>query len=266
VDDAELEALVFDIAELALERYRPRLLLVHVFNTDTEQHRHGREHRRVAEAFELVDRRLGRLRDKLTELGLDGETLFVVTGDHGFIQTHTRIHLNVALRDSGLVELGDDGTVADWTAMAWPSGGSASIVLKDQESETDARRVEEVLDRLLEGPLGGVVTRVSREELSELGAMPGAVAALEAEEGFIFGKGLTGELLTPSGDLGYHGYLPTKPKMRTGFLMVGPGVRRGVRVPRMRQIDIAPTVALWAGWDLPEADGLALRGLFEAKD
>jgi hypothetical protein len=51
--------------------------------------------------------------------------------------------------------------------------------------------------------------------------------------------------------------------MKTGFLMAGPRVRAGVVVPEMRQIDIAPTIALWAGWELPAADGLALRGLFE---
>jgi hypothetical protein len=39
-------------------------------------------------------------------------------------------------------------------------------------------------------------------------------------------------------------------------------VRKGVAVPYMRQIDIAPTIAHWAGWELPKADGLALRGLF----
>ena len=54
--------------------------------------------------------------------------------------------------------------------------------------------------------------------------------------------------------------------MKTGFLMAGPRVRAGIVVPYMRQIDIAPTIALWAGWDLPAADGLALRGLFEDRN
>jgi hypothetical protein len=31
----------------------------------------------------------------------------------------------------------------------------------------------------------------------------------------------------------------------------------------MRQIDIAPTIALWAGWDMPDTEGIALAGLFE---
>jgi hypothetical protein len=93
--------------------------------------------------------------------------------------------------------------------------------------------------------------------------MPGAVFALEAVEGYVFGTGLRGNLLEPSESQGYHGFLPDKPRMRTGFLMVGPGVRAGIRVPMMQLIDIAPTIAAWAGWDMPQAEGLALRGLFE---
>ena len=119
---------------------------------------------------------------------------------------------------------------------------------------------------MLSGPLSGILTRIERPELDSLGAMPGALFALEAREGYIFGKNREGELLTASGDLGYHGYLPAHPKMKTGFLMAGPRVRAGVAVPRMRQIDVAPTIAFWAGWELPDAEGLALRGLFEDKD
>jgi hypothetical protein len=51
--------------------------------------------------------------------------------------------------------------------------------------------------------------------------------------------------------------------MHTGFLMVGPEVRHDLPVPYMRQIDIAPTIAYWAGWELGDVEGLALRGLFE---
>jgi hypothetical protein len=50
---------------------------------------------------------------------------------------------------------------------------------------------------------------------------------------------------------------------RPDFLMVGPRVRLRTRVPHLRQIDIAPTIAYWAGWELPGVDGMALRGLFE---
>jgi hypothetical protein len=139
-------------------------------------------------------------------------------------------------------------------------------MLKDPEDREARRILEGLVSEMLAGPLSGILTRVERSELDSLGAMPEALFALEAAEGYIFGKNRGGPLLSPSDDLGYHGYLPSHPKMKTGFLMAGPRVRAGVAVPHMRQIDIAPTVAFWAGWDLPDAEGLALRGLFEDKD
>ena len=262
-DEEPLEDLVFRAAERVLETHRPTLLLVHVINTDTQQHRHGREHREVSAAFERVDRALGSLRARIASLGLAGKTLFVVTGDHGFIQTHTSIHLNARLREAGLLEVGPDGSVSSFRALAWPSGASCSLLVKDPGDVEARQRVNALVSEMLAGPLGGAMVRVERAELDRLGAMPEALFALDAREGYIFGKNLEGPLLTPSEDLGYHGSLPDHPKMKTGFLMVGPRVRAGVAVPQMRQIDIAPTITLWAGWELPETDGLALRGLFE---
>jgi predicted AlkP superfamily pyrophosphatase or phosphodiesterase len=259
------EDFVFRTAELVLEKHRPELLMLHVANTDSKQHRYGREHREVAAAFERVDRALAHLRGKLESLGLAGETLLVVTGDHGFIDTHTEIHMNALLKKEGFLDLAPDGTVRSFRALAWPAGGSCALVLKDPADADTAARLSKWIDGMLEGPLGEVMTKVGREELDRLGAFPGALFALEAEEGYYFGKNREGELLTAGADLGYHGYLPRRPEMRTGFLMAGPRVRHGVRIPRMRQVDIAPTIAYWAGWDLGPVDGLALRGLFEER-
>jgi hypothetical protein len=140
------------------------------------------------------------------------------------------------------------------------------LILKEPGDAEGRKRVEAVVDELLAGPLGGVMVKVERSELDRLSTMPEALFALDAREGYIFGKNLEGPLLTPSEDLGFHGSLPSHPKMQTGFLMVGPRVRAGVAAPHMRQIDVAPTIAFWAGWELPGADGLALRGLFEERN
>jgi len=48
--------------------------------------------------------------------------------------------------------------------------------------------------------------------------------------------------------------------MSPGFVAWGSGVRRGVRIPWLRQIDVAPTVALLLGVPLDEADGRAPLG------
>lgn len=263
LDGAPLETFAFDVAELVLERLRPHLLLVHAIHVDTEQHRFGREHPAVTRAFEYVDRRIGRLRSKLQALGVADETLLLVTGDHGFIQTHSEIHLNAALHDAGLIELDREGAIQSYDAIAWPAGGASAIVLKDPDDAATKRRVETFLEDLLEGPLGGILRKVDETERQRLGAMPEALVMLDAEPGYYFGKRRRGPVLTAGEDLGFHGYLPTRDQMRTGFLMVGPRVRSGLRVPSLRQIDIAPTIAFWAGWELEGTDGLALRGLFE---
>jgi predicted AlkP superfamily pyrophosphatase or phosphodiesterase len=262
-EDEALEALVFQISSVALQRFRPNLLLIHVINTDSQQHAFGREHEEVSRAFQTTDRRLGELLSAVESLGLTQETLIVVTGDHGFIQTHSAIHMNAALREAGFLSLAEDGSVADWTAMAWPASGSAFLVLHDPQDDATRVRLEAFVDEMLAGPMGGVMRKVTRDELDRLGAVPSAVLALEGMEGYLFGGRLSGDVITPSGNFGSHGFLPDREKMKTGFLMIGPGVRAGVRIPVMRQIDIAPTIARWAGWEMPGTDGIALAGLFE---
>jgi hypothetical protein len=149
--------------------------------------------------------------------------------------------------------------------MAWPSGGSCAIMLHDPGDAEVKKKVDAVVDELLAGPMGSAIDRVPAEQLRRLGAMPEAAFALEGREGYLFGNGLRGDLLEPSGSLGYHGFLPEKSRMKTGFLMMGSDVRAGIRVPVMKLIDIAPTIAEWAGWAMPQAEGLALRGLFEKR-
>ena len=59
------------------------------------------------------------------------------------------------------------------------------------------------------------------------------------------------------------GRLPrrTTPAQRTGFVAFGRGVRRGLDVPRMTQLDVAPTLAALLGVPLEPTSGRALVGL-----
>jgi hypothetical protein len=51
--------------------------------------------------------------------------------------------------------------------------------------------------------------------------------------------------------------------MRTGLIAAGAGIRPGVPLPLVRQIDIAPTVARLLGFTMPDADGVALVGVLK---
>jgi hypothetical protein len=101
---------------------------------------------------------------------------------------------------------------------------------------------------------------VSAEEMLRLGADPDAWFGLEAEPGFAFGNSAGGPLLRPEVRRGVGGYLPHRAEMNAGFVAWGRGLRSGVRIPTMRQTDVAPTVARLLGLELGEVDGRVLVG------
>jgi hypothetical protein len=101
---------------------------------------------------------------------------------------------------------------------------------------------------------------VSAEELLDAGADPEAWFGLEARPGYVFTDDAAVVGPVPSALLGAAGYLSDVPAMSPGFVAWGSGVRPGVRIPWLRQIDVAPTVALLLGVPLDEADGRAPLG------
>ena len=48
-----------------------------------------------------------------------------------------------------------------------------------------------------------------------------------------------------------------------GFVAWGAGIRPGIEIPFMRQIDVAPTVAALLRLELPETDGRVLIGALD---
>ncbi len=62
--------------------------------------------------------------------------------------------------------------------------------------------------------------------------------------------------------VGGHGYAPGHPEMGAIFLGMGRGLPRGVRIGAVRNVDIAPTIAMLLGIDPPaQAEGRAIREL-----
>jgi hypothetical protein len=111
-----------------------------------------------------------------------------------------------------------------------------------------------------------MVNFVSRRELDDLGAFPGALFALSAREGYMFTAAPTTEPLVPVGVFkGMHGYLPSVPAMATGFIVSGAGIRKGIELPFIRMVDVAPTVAALLGVDLGNTAGFPLVGIWEEK-
>jgi hypothetical protein len=89
--------------------------------------------------------------------------------------------------------------------------------------------------------------------------------ALRAAEGWYFGDHATLEAAAAAVDYrGMHGQLPDDPRLRAGFVAAGPGVERGVTLPGLDQLDVAPTVAALLGFKLRAAERPAVDELLRS--
>jgi len=84
---------------------------------------------------------------------------------------------------------------------------------------------------------------------------------LAAKEGYafedeIFDDKVITDLTSPAGS---HGYLASEPKMNGVLVAWGRGIKRGVKLGIVDNIDVAPTIAALLGQKLPGADGKVLR-------
>lgn len=241
-----------------LKAHRPNLLLLHLVQTDSAQHRFGRHSPEAKAAFTAVDRHIGEIVRAVDETGLRGRTAFVVTGDHGFYRVHSALQPNVVLRRAGLLQTSADGRIQAWQAAA--HGGA--VRLRDPSDEALAARVEGLFRELADGRYRGLFRVVDRRELDALGAYPEALLFVEPVDGYMVGGGFDGdEFVAPTATRGSHGYLPDQPALHTGLILSGAGVRPGLVIPRARQIDIGPTIARLLGLDMGDTEGAPMLGL-----
>jgi hypothetical protein len=113
-----------------------------------------------------------------------------------------------------------------------------------------------------------------------MGAESAAILALSATPGLVFsgavkpaavmnnGAGtriqqnpLAGIFYSVKG--GHHGYDPNLPCMYTGFIAMGPGIRKGAHIEDLCVTDIAPLVAKLLGIEFKCPDGKFVPGILQ---
>jgi len=236
----------------------PRLVLLGLSRTLPPLVREGPHAAGAREAFAGVDAELGRLLGCLRAAGRLEETALLVVGDAAFVPVHARVQPNVALEAAGLLVPRSQAraAVTRWDAFARSNGASAFVYARDTDAAVLARRaLAEAAEET------GAFRVVSAEEMLALGADREAWFGLEAQPGHVFGEAIRGGLVRPSAVRGAAGHITDAPGHRPGFVAWGRGLRPGLRVPRLRQTDVAPTVARLLGLPLPPGDGRALVGL-----
>jgi len=218
----------------------PNLLLVRLSQTWPAVRDEGPASPQAREAFAATDAELRRLVGCVEASAVGHSAAIFVVGDHGVVDLHSVLEPNVALAEAGLLvpNPADPLLATRWSAYVRPSGGAAFVYARKEEDAVLARKA--LRDAAAQT---GAFRIVSADEMLRSGADPEAWFGLEATLGYEFGVAASGPILHAAAQRGGAGYFPHQVVMAPGFVAFGAGVRPGVRIPRMREIDVAPTVA-----------------------
>ena len=252
---------ITDGAVYLLEAKRPQLLLVHLVEVDHVLHAEGRNAPAALRAFELADAQIGRLRAAIAAAGLADSTNLVIVGDHGFTNVHTEVRPNIELVRLGVLQPGG-GRAGTWRAIARTTTAVAAVYLHDPRDHALRDRIRRHFETLANGRYAGIFDVLTPAEKTAYETFPGAALVLVCHPGYAFSGRDQGEFLAASRSRGMHGYRPEEPDMEAGFIADGPAFARGLRVPRVRMIDVAPTLARILGADMgAQVEGTAIPGL-----
>ena len=249
-----------------ITKHRPNLMLFHTLDLDTVNHGYGPDSLPSLNAMQYADWQVARLVQAVRDAGMMDRTTFLVVADHGFRVVKKQINANAVLKAQGLIT--NEGGVTRCQAWAIPEGGSAMVYVTDP-----ARRAELIprLRSLLEG-IEGVERVYGSADFASLGLpVPEkydqmADLLVAARPGYAFAGALDGNVVVdvPRGATpGSHGYLSSDPNMDTFLIAWGNGVRKGARLERVRNVDLAPTIARILGLDMGAVDGKPLTAAFE---
>jgi predicted AlkP superfamily pyrophosphatase or phosphodiesterase len=253
-------------AEYVIEKKRPQLMLVHLFDLDHFQHDFGPFTPEAERVLEKTDAYVARLLAAAERAGTLAETAVFIVSDHGFLPVDKQIHPGVVLAQAGLLKLREERdaqgqtrqAIAEWRAMPYTSGGSCAIILRDP-SDRDALNLVRAAFGGQQSVTGKVLRVLEAKEIRAQHANPRASLMLEAADGYSFGNNFTGEPITPNSQRGTHGYLPSR--YLNTFIASGAGIkRRGLlnSSRSVRMIDLGPTMARVLKLKLRQAQGSAL--------
>lgn len=251
-----------------LRKRRPNLMLFHLLITDSTQHKYGPQSPAAYTALALADAHVQEILRALNDTGLKERTTVFLTADHGFETALKIVNPNVAFRNAGLLEVSTTPLLQRARAQAVSEGGIAMVYLTnpdtrdaDRQQVIDLMRRQEGIQRILEEPDFGALGLPDPKTNRQM-----ADLILVAAEGYAFnnearGDELISEVTLAAGNQGHHGFLSTNPKMNAAFIAWGRGIRSGLRIGMIDNVDVAPTIARVLGQDLTGVDGRVLEEL-----
>ena len=213
-----------------LENFMPNVLFLHLPMLDLWQHFYGPGTPIAIETLKHADEQIGRVVDKLEELGIYEQTTIFVTSDHGFTKVIKYADLETPLQE------------AEIPYVISNNGGSVHFYFVTLEDKLKAWYI-------LSGIEG--VDKVIPRELAWFWHLDHP----RAGDLIVFLK--EGYSAVPY-VMGMHGSQELT-DVRIPVVMAGAGIKVGVTIPFARIIDIAPTACYLLGIPAPaQAEGCVL--------
>lgn len=200
--------------------------------------------------------------------GLGTRTAIIVTADHGFGKVTKEIRPHVRFRKEGLIRSVQEGGQErlEYDAQIISEAGLALVYVPNGRFRPElVTRTRAALNNL-----EGVDRILEPKEYEELG-MPlpnrntqAPAFVITAKDGYSYTAATTGEeIVAKERPTGSHGYVHTNPKMDALFVAGGAGIKKGVRLERIRNIDVAPTIARLLVLPIQDADGQVVEAILE---
>jgi predicted AlkP superfamily pyrophosphatase or phosphodiesterase len=249
-----------------IRQHRPNVMLFHLLNLDSTQHRYGPRTPAAMTTMAHLDAQVARVVDAVDQAGLTNRTTFLIVSDHGFKTVRRHIRPNAAFAASGLLQV-TGGKVASAQAYSVPEGGTALVYLTTPDpSGAILQRVKaslaglEGIERVVEPAEFGDYGLPRPEESNQMGTL-----FLVGREGYAFSADAAGPAVVdvPPASLGSHGYVATDPELSALFIASGRGIRKGVTLESVNTIDLAPTAARLLGVSLGDVQGRVLQEILE---
>lgn len=261
---------VFASACSIIRNYKPNLLMIHPANIDGYRHQTGLFSPMVTHGLHEVDNWLGWLINAAKDAGIYEDTDFFIVSDHGQINIKRVVCPNVILARKGLISVGEDGSVADYTAMIKSTGASAQVFLKDPFDEAAYGKTYRVLKEMCQEGIYGISRVYTAKEAEEEERLAGDFSFVLETDGYTsFAGAWTGPIVRGFDTSDYkfgratHGHQPDKGPSPT-MIAFGPSIRKGAVVKQCSLVDEAPTFAAALGIQLDGVDGKVIREIMKA--
>jgi predicted AlkP superfamily pyrophosphatase or phosphodiesterase len=241
-----------------LKKHHPDLMLFHLLALDGIEHQTGFGNDAGRDTIAFLDDRVKDLIEGVREAGDLDRTTFLIVSDHGQQSVFKHVNGNAMLRQAGL-----QGASVTNPAFCIPEGGFALIYQKHATPESTA-----ALKAAFAGKPGIRAALTPAEAAKEGWPTPsdadqGPDLLVYASNGFAFSGDSGSEIVTPTKEVGAHGYPNTEPLMKEIFIASGSGIVKKGEIPEFENIDVAPTIARLLHLQLGNIDGKELTSILK---